>query len=137
MAGDDARQPPDDDPTMDEIPEASASRQPALDLGQVILSTIDGRSWTWFSLSATADLERIRLGELALPAVPLPVLVSHGRIDSQQCSDDDWVTIASCLGRWLTPAELRAAGLSVVSVRITVCPNRHARVMRRRRVAEP
>jgi hypothetical protein len=122
---------------MDSIPEDTANRHPTAALGQVVVSTADGRAWTRMTWSVETDLERIRLGELALPTTLLPLLVSAGPLDAARCSDDGWLTIVNCLNRWLEPDELRAIGFAVRSVTVIVRPNRHRRRATRRHQDRP
>jgi hypothetical protein len=96
-------------------------------LVQVIASSTTGASWIAYTASPTVVMEDLRRGVPPAGATT-PVLVSVAPVELAAASDAELVRLAPLARRgWVAAADLRAAGLHLVDVRIQVHGNRHAR----------
>jgi len=95
-------------------------------LVQVIASSTTGAAWITYTANPTVVMED-RRGVFPAGATT-PLLVGVAPVELAAASDAELVRLGTWLARgWVAAADLRAAGLHLVDVRIRVHGNRHAR----------
>jgi hypothetical protein len=118
---------------------ASFTALPAIEqcgpLTQVIASSTTGDAWLCYTASPTAIVEELRQGILPAGA-STPLLVTVAPLDLAGASDEELVRVGAWVGHgWIAAADLRAAGVRLLDVRVQVRANRQARRAGRRREA--